>query len=285
MIVVTGAGGRLGRRVVRGLVERVGAGRVRAVARDGARARAVLPAGVTVVEADYDRPASLVPAFAGAERLLLVSSNDVRHARRQHRAAVDAACIVGVGHLVYTSLLNCPRSRAQVADVHGDTEAAIRASGLPWTLLRNGWYLENCTENLMPHLQMGAIYGAAGKGRVAGASRDDLAAAAVEVLLGGSGHVGRVYELGGDVSFDMEELAAIVSRVAQRCLPYVDVGRSTYRATLEGAGVSPHMANLIADADVAIAHGDLDTASIALHRLLGRPTIALVEKVREALAP
>lgn len=282
MIVVTGATGNLGTLVLEQLLERVPAQSVRALARTPDKASAWAERGVEVVQADYEDPASLRAAFEGADKVLLISGSEVGRRLPQHRNVIEAAVEAGVGLLVYTSLAKADTSRSVLAEEHVPTEETLRASGFQWVILRNGWYLENYTENLAGPLAMGAFYGAAGKGRVSAAARADYAAAAVAALTE-DGHAGQTYELGGQ-PFDMAELASVVSHATGKELPYVDLPEEAYRQALVEAGVPEVMAGVLANADTALAHGDLEVDPATLTTLIGRAPTSLGDAVRAALA-
>ena len=197
MIVVTGATGQLGRLVVEGLLKKVPAADVVAAVRDPEKAAEFAARGVQVRRADYDDPASLATAFAGADKVLLISSSTPGGRLAQHEAVVAAAREAGVGHLAYTSILAADTTKLSLAPDHKATEEAIRASGVPFTFLRNGWYTENYAQTVAQALASGSFAGTAGEGRLGGVPRIDFAEAAVEVLTG-EGHEGQVYELAGD---------------------------------------------------------------------------------------
>jgi NAD(P)H dehydrogenase (quinone) len=281
MIVVTGASGHLGRLVVEALLAKVPAGTVVAAVRDPAKARDLAARGVQVRRADYDRPETLGPVLEGAEKVLLVSANVPGKRAPQHRAVIEAARAAGVKLLAYTSILHAPSSTIGLAAEHKATEEAIQASRLPHVFLRNGWYLENYTENLAPALQHGAIAGSAGPGRIAAAARADYADAAVAVLTGAGGE--EAYELAGDQPFTMAELAAELSRQAGKPIAYRDLAPAEYRAVLTGAGLPGPVADMLVDADVNITRGQLDDSAGELRRLIGRPTTTLAAAVRAAL--
>jgi len=283
MIVVTGATGHLGRLVVEGLLKKLPARELAVAVRSPEKGADLAARGVQVRKADYAAPETLGAAFAGAEKVLLISSSEVGRRAQQHAAVVAAAKKAGVKLLVYTSVLRAGTSKLGLAAEHKATEEAIRASGIPYVFLRNGWYLENYTENLKPVLQHGAILGSAKTGRVAGAARADYAAAAVAVLTG-KGHENRAYELAGDVPFTMPELAAELSKQAGKPIVYQDMPYEQYRAALVGAGLPPPYAELLADSDVGISRGDLDDATGDLSRLIGRPTTTLAAAVKAAFA-
>ncbi|WP_239393532.1 SDR family oxidoreductase, partial [Frankia sp. CiP3] len=247
MITVTGATGHLGRLVIEELLERgVPAGDVVAAVRGPEKAADLAARGVQVREADYTRPETLATALAGTDKLLLISSNEVGQRAAQHRNIVDAAVAAGVGLIAYTGILNADTTGLALATEHKATESIIRDSGLPFVFLRNGWYIENYTDNLAPALEHGVLLGAAGDGRIAGATRADFAAAAAAVLLG-AGQAGAVYELGGDEPFTMTELAAEVSRQSGRTVVYQNLPAQEYTKALVDVGVPEAFASLLAD--------------------------------------
>ncbi|HET9516866.1 MAG TPA: SDR family oxidoreductase [Actinoplanes sp.] len=283
MITVTGASGHFGRLAVQALIERgVPAAHVAVVVRTPEKVADLAALGVDVRQGDYSRPETLPAALVGTERLLLVSSSEVGQRLVQHQNVIAAAVAAGVRLIAYTSILNADTNSAQLADEHRATEQAIRASGIPYSFLRNGWYLENYTANLAPALQFGTIYGSAGDGLIAGATRADLATAAA-VVVAGPGHENTVYELGGDEPFTMSRLAAEVSAQAGTPISYTDVPTGEYVKVLVGAGLPQPYAEILADSDQAIARGDLTTTSRDLRNLIGRPTTSLADAVATAL--
>jgi uncharacterized protein YbjT (DUF2867 family) len=196
VITVTAATGHYGRLVIEELLKRgVPADDIMAAVRTPQKAADLAERGVQVRDADYDRPETLVPAFAGIDRLLIPSGGYGQRYPQMQRA-VKAAAEAKVGLIAYPGFVNSDTSTLRLGEEHKQTEALIRASGLPFVLLRNGAYTEMYTDTLGPALQYGAILGSAGDGKVAGATRADLAKAAA-VVLTGDGHEGKVYELGG----------------------------------------------------------------------------------------
>lgn len=283
MIAVTGATGQLGKLVVEQLLEKLPAEQIVAIVRDPQKAQAFAEKGVQVRQADYSRPESLIAAFTGAESVLLVSSSEVGHRVPQHQAVTDAARAAGVKLLAYTSILNADTSTLLLAKEHKPTEAYIRASGVPFTFLRNGWYTENHTGSLAAAMEHGAILGAAKDGRFATAARADYAAAAVAVLTG-KGHENGVYELGGDQAYTLTELAAEVARQTNKPVIYKDLPQGDYAKALAGIGLPEEVAHAIADADAGASRGELYTSSHDLSRLIGRATTPLQESVAAALS-
>lgn len=282
MIAVTGASGQLGRLVMEGLLARVPAENIVAAVRSPAKVADLAVRGVVVRIADYAKPETLDTAFAGVDRLLLISSSEVGGRVPQHRNVIDAARRAGVGLVVYTSILHADTTPLGLGEEHRATEALLRASGLPHVILRNGWYTENYLASLPGALQQGAFVGSAGDGRIASAARADYAAAAVAVLTG-EGHAGKVYELAGDTAYTLAELAAEVRRQTGRQIGYTDLPQAEFRAVLVGAGLPEPIADLLADSDAGASRGGLFDDGHQLSALIGRPTTPLPTLVEGAL--
>ena len=277
-VAITGATGQLGRLTIAKLKTLLPAGQIVALARSPEKA----DLGVETRAFDYDRPETLAPALAGVERLLLISSSEVGKRAPQHRAVIEAAKAAGVGEIVYTSLLHADRSPLSLAAEHVETEAALAESGIPHTILRNGWYAENYTGSIPTALQHGALIGAAGAGRVSGAARADYAEAAARVLAEG-GHAGQTYELAADDAWTLADLAAEISRQSGHDIPYVDLPEAEYAAALVKAELPEGLAAAIAGWDAGAAQGALFDDGRALSQLIGRPTTPLADVVRAAL--
>ena len=282
MIAVTGANGYLGQLVIEELVQRVPANQIIAAVRSPEKASRFATLGVQVREADYTRSETLSTALHGVKRVLLISAAEVSQRFKLHKAVIDTAKEVGVELLVYTSLLRADNSEILLAREHKQSEEYIRASGLPFVILRNGWYLENHTSSLANAVKHGALIASSNDGRFASASRADYASAAVAVLTQpGSGN--KTYELAGDQSFSMAELASEVSRQIGRVIPYQNLAREDYAAILLGLGLPQMTVDVIVDADAKAIRGDLDSTSRDLSELIGRPTTTLPDAVRRAL--
>ncbi len=282
MIVVTGASGKLGHHVIQQLLTQLPASEIVAAVRSPEQSQDLASLGVQLRHADYARPGTLAAALAGAEKLLLISSTALGQRLEQHSAVIDAARSTGVKLLAYTSILRAHTSTLALAAEHKATEQYLQASGLPFVLLRNGWYLENHTETLAPALEHGAILGAAGDGRFASASRADYAGAAVAVLTT-PGHENKTYELAGDRAFTLSELAAAVSTAAGRQVVYNNLPPQAYEAALTGFGLPAPLASVLADADANAAKGELESTATDLSTLLGRPTTTLATALQAAL--
>lgn len=282
MFAVTGASGQLGRMVIAGLLERVPANRIVAAMRDPAKGADLSQLGVQVREADYKRPETLSKAFEGVERVLLISSTEVEGRLPLHQAAIDAAKAQGVSLFAYTSMLHADTSPARLAIEHRQTEEAIKASGLPAVILRNGWYAENHLAALHTALEQGAFVGAAQAGRFSSAARADYALAAAMALTS-EGQAGQTYELAADQAFTLAEFAAEVSRQSGIPVTYRDISPEAYEGILTHAGLPAPLASLLADADVAAAQGAMFDDSSKLSRLIGRPTTTLETLIAHVL--
>lgn len=272
-LFVTGSTGELGRLVVRELLKRVPASSIVAGVRsvDHDVARQIAAQGVELRIADYSRPDTLLTAFTGIDRLLLISSSADHDRVGQHRNVIEAAKAVGVRLFAYTSLLHADTSALELGKDHRQTEALLKASGLPVVLLRHGWYMENHMASVAPALQYGAVIGSAGEGRFSTATRADFAEAAA-VVLSTEGHAGRIYELAGDQSYSLADLADAIAASAGKPIVYQDMPGAAFKKTLIGMGLPESVADLIADSDVAASTGALEDNGRQLSALIGRPT-------------
>lgn len=279
-IGITGATGQLGRLALEALAKRGFSYSTVALVRDPAKAADL---GVQTRTADYTQPATLDAALQGLDVLVLISSSDFNDRAGQHRNVIDAAKRAGVGRIVYTSILKGTDSPLLLAADHKDTEAYITASGLPFTLLRNGWYTENYTGSLQGAVAAGAVIGSAGDGQVSTASRQDFAEA-IAVTAAEPGHENKIYELAGDDAYTLSDLAAEVSRVTGKTVPYNSLPAEEYAAILESFGLPAGFAAILADADVQASKGALFDDSKTLSRLIGRPTTPMADTLKAALA-
>jgi NAD(P)H dehydrogenase (quinone) len=278
-IGITGATGHLGRLVVQKLKTHVPASDLVALVRSPAKAADL---GIAVREADYDRPDTLVRALKGIDTLMFISASEIGKRLAQHHNIIEAAKKAGVKRIVYTSLLHADNSPINLASEHLPTENEIKASGIPYTILRNGWYTENYTGSIGGALAGGAFIGSAGEGKVSSAARADYADAAVAAVTG-TGHEGKTYELAGDTSWTLADLAAEISRQSGKSIPYRNLPEAEYAKALEGFGLPKPMASAIASWDTGASKGGLFDESHQLSKLIGHPTTPMPETVREAL--
>ena len=281
-MVVTGATGQLGRLVVEALLQRgVPAEQIIATGRRTEVLGDLADRGVVVRRTDFNDEASLPEAFAGADKLLLVSGSQAGQRVRQHANAINAAKAAGVRLIAYTSGVRADTSTLLAMQDHRATEQLLAEAGVPHALLRNCWYLENYTGQLPVYLERG-IVGAAGTGKVSAAIRADYAGAAAAVLAG-EGHAGAVYELGGE-PFTIAELAEVISVATGRTVTYTDLPPEQYQAVLVAAGLPEEMAAMVADSDRGVAAGELLVEGDDLKRLLGRAPTPLADAVAAAVA-
>jgi NAD(P)H dehydrogenase (quinone) len=278
---VTGATGKLGRLVLDELLQKADPGDIVALARDPSALSDYAAKGVQVRRADYDDADSLKAALQGVDRVLLISGNAVGQRERQHGAVIEAAKEAGVTYLAYTSILKGDRSRLALAPEHVATENLLKGSGLNYDVLRNGWYSENYTGGLAQSLESGKVFGAVSEGRLSTATRADLAAGAAAALLNGKG--GDVYELAGDEAWTMAEFAEEVSRQSGKQVEYVNQSEADYAKVLEGAGLPPPVAAMLASTSALSGEGELFDDSKSLSRLSGRPTTPIRETIAAAL--
>lgn len=279
MFVITGASGQLGRQVITELLKKLPAAEIVAAVRDPNKVADLVAQGVQVRVADYNQPTTLESAFKGAEKVLLISSNELGKRVTQHSHVVDAAQKAGVKLLAYTSILHADSSPLALAEEHKGTEALIKASGLPYVLLRNGWYTENYLASVPTALQHGVLIGSAANGQISSAARADYAAAAAMVLTKVN-QAGKVYELAGDDAYTLTDLAAEISRQSGKHVTYQNLPKAEFKNALIGAGLPEAFAELLADFDLGASQGGLFDNSHQLSQLIGRPTTPLTTMIK-----
>ena len=283
-ILVTGASGHLGRLVVESLLNRgVAAENIVAGARNPERVADLAARGIHTVALDYTDTASIDAALEGVDHMLLVSSSEVGQRAAQHSNVITAAVKAGVEHLVYTSAPAATTSALVLAPEHKATEEAIVASGIPATILRNGWYSENYAGNVAQSAATGELVASVGDGRVASASRKDYAEAAA-VVLSEPGHVGKIYELSGDIAWDYSELASVLSTISGVDVAYRAVTPDEHAAILSAAGLDEGTIGFVVGLDANTRDGLLGVTTGDLSRLIGRGTTPLAEGLAAAVA-
>ncbi|MBL5898783.1 SDR family oxidoreductase [Lelliottia amnigena] len=282
MIAITGATGQLGQHVIEHLLKTVSASQIVAIVRNPAKADALSKQGITVRQADYTDQAAFTAALTGVEKLLLISSSEVGQREPQHKNVINAAKAAGVKFIAYTSLLHADKSPLGLADEHVATEKALADSGIPYALLRNGWYTENYLASAPPAIEHGVFIGAAGDGKIAAATRADYAAAAATVIAQ-DGHAGNVYELAGDSAWTLSELAAELSKQSGKPVTYQNLSEADFAAALKSVGLPAGLADMLADSDTGASKGGLFDDSHTLSKLIGRATTPLAESVKSIL--
>ena len=282
MIAITGATGQLGQLVIEQLLNTVPANQIVAIVRNPAKAEALSQQGITVRQGNYADESTLTSALKGVDKLLLISSSEVGQRATQHQNVINAAKAAGVKFIAYTSLLHADKSPLGLHAEHVATEKALAESGIPYALLRNGWYTENYLASAPPALEHGVFIGAAGEGKIASATRADYAAAAAKVI-SGDGHAGNVYELAGDHAWTLSELAAELSKQSGKNVAYQNMSEADFAAALKGIGLPAGLADMLADSDVGASKGGLFDDSHTLSKLIGRPTTPLSESIKAIL--
>lgn len=278
-IGITGATGQLGRLAVEKLKQKGQGENLIALVRSPQKAADL---AVESREFDYTHRADLASALSGVDHLLLISSNEVGQRKTQHENIIKAAQQAGVKWIVYTSLLHADRSSLSLAQEHLQTEELLKNSGIPYTILRNGWYTENYTASVTGALAAGAFIGSAAEGKISSAAREDYAEAAA-VVLTSEGHQGKVYELAGDTAYTLTNLAAEISTKTGKDIPYKNLAQGEYASILKSFGLPEGLSNDIAGWDIGASKNDLFDDQKVLSELIGRPTTPMTDTLEKAL--
>ena len=278
-ILVTGATGKLGSKVVESLLKSIPAKELAVSVRNPEKAEGLRSRGVEVRHGDFDHPETLENAFKGIDRLLIISADGDNETRiRQHTNAVRAAEHAGVKFIAYTSLANATESKNIMAPPHVATEAAIIKTGIPYSLLRNNWYLENEIGSIQGAMAGAPWVTSAGEGKVGWALQQDYADAAAAVLVG-SGHENTVYELSGPL-LTQEELACALGNVLGKEVPLQQVSDEKYAEFMKGLGLPDFVIPIVVGIQESIRNGSLEVESNDFEKVLGRP----VAPINESLA-
>ncbi|PLS17452.1 NAD(P)-dependent oxidoreductase [Bacillus sp. M6-12] len=275
-MLVTGATGKLGTKVVETLLKTVPADQLAVSVRNPEKAEALRTRGIEVRQGDFDRPQTLDSAFAGIDRLLIISADGDNETRiRQHTNAVAAAERAGVKFIAYTSIANAKESKNFLAPTHRATEEAILETGIPYSFLRNNWYLENESSGIQGVLAGAPWVTSAGNGKVGWALQQDYAEAAAAVL-SGNGHEKTIYELSGKL-LTQEEFASALGTVLGKHVPVQQVDDATYGDIMKAAGVPDFLIPMVVDIQKDIREGTLEIESNDFEKLLGRPATPISE--------
>jgi NAD(P)H dehydrogenase (quinone) len=277
MILVTGATGHFGAATIDFLLKKVPANQIAALVRDETKAGGLKEKGVSVRVGNYHDYNSLVQAFKGIDKVLLVSSNDFDDRTGQQINAINAAKEAGVKHFVYTSIsTNKPTGSVIpfVVDAHIATANHLKASGLTYTLLNNNLYADVLPMFLGDKVLETGIFLPAGEGRVPFATRLDMAEAAANVLSGTS-HDNKEYNISADVTYSFADVAQILSKLSGKQVTYVDAPKDVFIDALTKAGVPAEYIGVNAGFSDSIKHNELDLANDELEKLLGRKVTTL----------
>lgn len=282
MIAVTGASGHLGRLVIDNLRKEIAPSQLIAIVRSPEKVTDLQAAGIEIRKADYGDPDAWPAVLQGVDKLLLISSSEVGRRAVQHANVIAAAKQARLQLLAYTSILHADTSPLPLSIEHLETERLLARSGIPHVLLRNGWYTENYAAGIASALEHGALFGAAGDGKISSAARADFAAAAAAVLLG-DGQAGKVYELAGDTAYTLADFAAELTLQTGKEVRYTELGLEGYMNLLLQAGLPEPVARLLAESDHGASQGGLFDDSGQLSRLIGRPTTPYSTTIRAQL--
>ncbi|PBQ24898.1 NAD(P)-dependent oxidoreductase [Levilactobacillus brevis] len=282
-IAISAATGHFGQLAIQELLKTVAAGDIVAVVRNREKGQRLLPAGITVRQADYTDEVAMTTALAGIDRLLFISSvpGGPVSRQQQHANVVKAAQAAGVSYVAYTSFAKADTAQSPLSKDHVATEALLKASGLQVSFLRNAWYLEN----ELSYLQAGAqgqdsVY-VAGDGRIGFALEREYAEAAAKVMT--TPVPKPVYEFAG-TPVTYAELAATLQTVTGQAVTFKAVSDDTYRQDMREAGVAPELVEVLLSMQIMMRAGELDVTSSDLADVLGRPVTPLATAIREILA-
>lgn len=282
-ILVTGATGKLGTKVVETLLKSVPASQLAVSVRNPEKAEGLRNRGVDVRQGDYDRPETLDAAFAGIDRILIISADGDNETRiRQHTNAVEAAARAHVKFIAYTSVANASESKLFLAPPHQAAEKAILKTGIPYSFLRNNWYLENETASIQGVIAGAPWVTSAGSGKTGWALQQDYAEAAAAVLTG-DGHENTVYELSGKL-LTQDELASALGTVLGKEVPVQHVEDSAYADIMKSAGVPDFVIPILVGIQQSIREGSLEIDSNDFEKLLGRPATPIAEGLSQLVS-
>lgn len=279
-LLVTGATGKFGTKVVEALLKTIPANQLAVSVRNPEKAKGLEDLGVDVRQGDFDYPETLDSAFAGIERLLIISADGDNETRiRQHANAVAAAERAGVKFIAYTSLVNTQESTNLFAATHKATEEAIKKTGIPYSFLRNNWYLENEIPSIQGVLAGAPWVTSAGNGKVGWVLQQDYAEAAAAIL-SGNGHENTIYELSGK-PLTQEEFVSILGDLLGKEIPIQQVDDATYADIMRAAGIQDFIIPILVDIQRSIREGSLDFESNDFEKVLGRPATPIKDALTQ----
>ena len=281
-ILVTGATGKLGGKVMESLLHKVSAKSLAVSVRDPKKADHLKALGVDVRQGDFDKPEALKDTFAGIDKILIISTDGDNATRiRQHKNAVNAAKEAGVKFIAYTSIANADNSTLSLAEVHRATEAQIKDTGIPYAMLRNNWYLENETMSIKASLGGAPWMTAAGDGKVGWALQKDYAEAAASIL-SGDGHENKVYELSGS-PLSQQELVSALEEVAGVKINVIKWAMRSIKKRCRLSVCPDFVVELLCGIQKGIREDNLNVESDDFEKLIGRPPTPIKEALKELL--
>lgn len=289
-LIVAGASGQFGRATVEGLLERVPAQDLILLTRSPAKLADFAARGCQVRQGDYDDPQSMREAFAGGDKMLMMSAVKVGFRIPQHRRAIEAAVAAGVGQIVYTSFIGFEGADTSLAvSDHRATEAMLFASGADWTILRNSQYIDAVIEAQAPHaLRSGKWLASAAEGKLAQVAREDCVRSAIAVMAS-DGHRNVTYNITGPDLLSFREIAAIIAEIAEAPLEYVVVDDEGMYAFFDSLGIPreavpdqvvnaiPWSSDDMVSFERAIREGHFAVISDDVEQLTGRRPVSIRE--------
>jgi NAD(P)H dehydrogenase (quinone) len=281
--LITGATGQLGHQVITHLLKTIPANQIAALVRDTEKSDDLRELGVSVRMGDYTKPQTLLSALEGVDKLLLISSSDFNDRIGQHRNVIDAAVANGVSHIFYTGVTMHNPQESSLKPLlydHVETEEYIQASGLSYTFLRNGLYMEVIPMFTGESVLQTGIFFPSGDGKVAFASRSDLAEATA-TLLTADNTAGKTYALTGNHSYSFGEIAQILGKLSGKEVPFVSPPSEVYENTLRSFSLPEGIIFMSTLFGSSIKNGDFEAVNSTLEDLLGRPGKSLEDFLRE----
>ncbi|MBP0458731.1 NmrA family NAD(P)-binding protein [Streptomyces montanisoli] len=284
MIIVTGATGLLGRQIVERLLTRVPADRIGVSVRDPRKAQNLADRGVRVRQGSFTDAGGLAHAFEGASQVLIVSVDKMgEECVKQHRTAIEGAVAADARRILYTSQMGASASsHFQACRDHAATEEALRACGVPFTSLRNGFYARSAAHFLAPGVESGRIVLPA-DGPVAWTAHADLAEAAAAILADEGRFEGPTPPLTGGQALTFDAIAAVATEATGRAMTRTTVSDDAFREQLVGQGVPAESAEQLLGIFAAARAGEFATVDPTLAILLGRAPLTLGDVLREQL--
>jgi NAD(P)H dehydrogenase (quinone) len=272
-INVMGATGQLGRKVIQKLLDQgARAQDLIASVRSLEKAKDLADRGVVIRHADYDDPASLLVAYQESDVLLLIPSlASIEPRIMQHNNALEAAKEAGVKRVAFTSFTAAkPDSKFFVATFMLYAESKLRLSGMDWTILRDGMYLDPIADWIPDLVKAGRLPYPVEKGRVAYISRYDLARGIAAACLN-SGHSEKIYELTGPKALSMDELAEAISNATGKIVEFHQVTEKEYAEICRADNIPEPMIAILASMYRAVDNGEFETVSDHVELLTGTP--------------
>lgn len=282
-IGITGASGQLGQLTIEQLLERVQATNIVALVRSPEKASNLSSKGIEIRPFNYTQDSErLAKQLEGIDKLLLISSSEIGERVIQHQNVINAAKLANVKCIIYTSILKADTSPLVLSQEHILTERYLKDSNISYTLLRNSWYNENYAMGLMQAVEQGKIFGATHHCKISSASRLDYATAAA-VVLTEDGHENKIYELAGDTSYTLDDVAKWVTEITYKNVIYQDLSELEYKNALIQAGLTEGFAGILADSDEGASKNGLYSENKDLKHLIGRDTTSMYETIKKFL--